>query len=82
MTSPKTFEKITSDLEDMSVTLEEIKDKVPAESSVVEKVDSLRADMAKTAALIEESLEGTSADADPASVDPFRGDGSVQERRR
>ena len=70
MTTTRKLENIASDLEDMSTTIEEIKDKVDVEdeTEVSGKLDSLRGDLTRTAALIEESLETTPPAAGDAST--------------
>jgi len=57
MTNERKLEDIASNLEDMSTTIEEIKDQVPAAPIETGKLDSLQTEMRRTAELIEESLE-------------------------
>ena len=70
MTSSRKLEDIASNLEDMSTTLEEIKDRVGEEPVVADRLESLRTDMTRTAGLIEESLETETTASDAAGVPP------------
>jgi hypothetical protein len=56
VTTNRTLEDIVSNLDEMSVTIEEIKDQGCA-SATTDKLDSLREEMTRTAELIEEALE-------------------------
>jgi hypothetical protein len=69
MTTSRKLEDIASNLDDMSTTLEEIKDRVGEEPAVRDRLDSLRTDMLRTAELIEESLE-TAAPSPAETVTP------------
>jgi len=51
------LEEIVSNLDDMSDTIEEIKDGAESEPIATEKLDRLQTDMTRAADLIEESLE-------------------------
>lgn len=59
MIPERTLADIVSDLEEMSVTIEEIKDQ-GCGSGAADKLDSLREEMSRTADIIEEALEGDS----------------------
>ena len=59
MTSTRKLDDIVSNLEDMSETIEDIKDRVGHEPIATEKLDVLQTDMTRTADLIEETLEMT-----------------------
>lgn len=56
MTTSRKLEDIASDLDDMSVTLEEIKDN-PSGDASEEKLDKVQADIDRAADSIEESLD-------------------------
>ncbi len=70
MTTTRKLEEIVSNLDDMSETIEEIKDRVESEPIATEKLDRLQTDMTRAADLIEESLEtshpSTEAETPPA----------------
>jgi hypothetical protein len=52
------LEEISSNLDDMSVTLEEIKDEVKSgETGNIEKLDKVQADMEKANDMIDDSLD-------------------------
>ena len=57
MTTERKLEDIASNLDDMSTTIEEIKDQIPSAPIDTAKLDSLQLEMSRTADLIEESLE-------------------------
>ena len=67
MTTERKLEDIASNLDDMSTTIEEIKDQGPTAPIDTEKLDSLRTEMSRTAELIEESLETSKPSGDPDS---------------
>ncbi len=56
MTTSRKLEDIASDLDDMSVTLEEIKDN-PSGDASEEKLDKVQADIDRAADSIEKSLD-------------------------
>ncbi len=56
MTTARKLEDIASDLDDMSVTLEEIKDN-PSGDASEDKLDKVQADMDRVADSIEKSLD-------------------------
>ena len=57
MTTSQTLEEIASDLDDMSVTLEEIKENGKSNDASDEKLDKVQKDMHRAADSIEESLD-------------------------
>lgn len=57
MTISRKLEDIVSNLDDMSTTIEEIKEQAESEPIANKKLDSLQTEMTRTAELIEESLE-------------------------
>ena len=56
MTESKKLEDVASDLDDMSVTLEEIKEESNVDT-IDEKLDKVQTDMDRAADAIEESLD-------------------------
>ena len=56
VTTERTLQDVVSDLEEMSVTIEEIKDQGCGPAAEA-KLDSLREEMTRTADFIEEALE-------------------------
>ena len=64
MTTSRKLEDIASNLEDMSVTIEEIKEEADTDAIATEKLDTVRSDMARAADLIEEALETDGAEVD------------------
>ena len=57
MTTSRKLEEISSNLDDMSVTLEEIKDEVKSgETGKIEKLDKVQAEMEKATDMIDDSL--------------------------
>ena len=56
MTIDRKLEEIVANLDDMSVTIEEIKDRGDASGST-ETLEALREEMTRTADVIEEALE-------------------------
>ena len=65
MTTERKLEDIVSNLDDMSTTLEEIKDQPGRAPIETGKLDSLQTEMSRTAELIEESLEPPDPADDP-----------------
>lgn len=57
MTTSRKLEDIASDLDDMSVTLEEIKDNPNRSDASEKKLDKVQADMDRAADSIEETLD-------------------------
>lgn len=57
MTTARKLEDIASDLDDMSVTLEEIKDDPNRSDASEEKLDKVQADLDRVADSIEKSLD-------------------------
>lgn len=57
MTTPKKLEDIASDLDDISVTLEEIKDESKGHEISDGKFDRVTTDIARAADAIEETLD-------------------------
>ena len=57
MTNQRKLEDIVSNLDDMSTTIEEIKDESGSGPIATGKLDSLQTEMSRTAGLIEETLE-------------------------
>lgn len=57
MTTNRTLAEIAGNLDDMSETIEEIKDRPGAEPIATEKLDQLQSEMARATDVIEESLE-------------------------
>ncbi len=57
MTTPRKLEDIASDLDDISVTLEEIKDESKGGCASDEKIDKAQADIERAADKLEESLD-------------------------
>ena len=57
MTTSRKLEDIASDLDDMSVTLEEIKDNPDSSDASKKKLDKVKADMDRAADSIEETLD-------------------------
>lgn len=69
MANSRKLEDIVSNLDDMSTTIEEIKDKVESEPIATAKLDSLHTEMTRAAAIIEESLEASEpVDSETADV--------------
>jgi hypothetical protein len=57
VTTPRKLEEISSNLDDMSLTLEEIKDEVKSgETGNIEKLDKVQAEMEKATDMIDDSL--------------------------
>lgn len=76
MTMPNTrkLEEIVSNLDDMSDTIEEIKEQGGCEPVASEKLDKLQTDMTRASDLIEETLETALPAGDPKlSGDPSGG---------
>lgn len=69
MTTSRKLEDIVSNLDDMSTTIEEIKDRVESEPIATEKLDSLQIEMTRAAELIEESLETSDPAAESEPLD-------------
>jgi len=57
VTTSRKLEDIASDLDDMSVTLEEIKDNPDSSDASKKKLDKVKADMDRAADSIEETLD-------------------------
>lgn len=57
MPTTRKLEEIVSNLDDMSETIEEIKERVESEPIATGKLDRLQTDMTRASDLIEESLE-------------------------
>ena len=57
MPTTRKLEDIVSNLDDMSDTIEEIKDRAEGEPVATGKLDRLQTDMTRTSELIEETLE-------------------------
>lgn len=57
MTTSRKLEEIVSNLDDMSETIEELKDRAEAEPVAIEKLDKLQSEMTRVTDRIEESLE-------------------------
>ena len=57
MTTSRKLEDIASDLDDLSVTLEEIKENVKGNNACDEKLDKVREDIHRAADSIEASLD-------------------------
>ena len=62
MTTDRKLEEIVSNLDDMSETIEEIKDQKGGASDATDKLDSLQGEMTRATDLIEEALESESTD--------------------
>lgn len=56
MTTSRKLEEIASNLDDMSVTLEEIKEEINSNDTCTETLDKVKTDMERAADVIEESL--------------------------
>ena len=59
MTSTRKLGEIASTLDEMSDTIEEIKERVETEPDAIKKLDRLQAEMARVTEIVEESLEAT-----------------------
>ncbi len=70
MTRSRKLEDIASNLEDMSVTIEEIKEEADTDAIATEKLDSVRTEMSRAAELIEEALETDGAEVDDQTPPP------------
>ena len=57
MPTTRKLEEIVSNLDDMSDTVEEIKDRAGSELIATEKLDQLQTEMTRASDLIEETLE-------------------------
>ena len=62
MTTDRKLEEIVSNLDDMSETIEEIKDQKGGASGATDKLDSLQGEMTRATDLIEEALESEPTD--------------------
>jgi hypothetical protein len=62
VTTDRKLEEIVSNLDDMSETIEEIKDQKGGASDATDKLDSLQGEMTRATDLIEEALESESTD--------------------
>jgi hypothetical protein len=57
VTTPRKLEEISSNLDDMSITLEEIKDEVKnGKTGTTDKLDKVQAEMEKATDMIDDSL--------------------------